>query len=355
MASVTTREFVSSTRHAEAPPFSLLEQKSLASRLILELQSAFAELGRDPIGFIRSLFNPDAVDSKRRQRIQIGLASALLVHVALITLIAVLGWRTMFAKTSGDEVLVWVPPPNKTTLSTEERDVPKGDRLGGSGGGGDHNPLPATKGPLPQSSEQPQVVKPNTPSAQLPTIQLPPTIEGPDSAPPPPGIALGIPTGVMADAPSPGPGKGDGLGGRDGSGAGPGSGSGTGPGDKGGGSGGRNRTGSPNGRDDVIGPIPYNRLDKFPEHTGIVWLHRPRAIVTPEAEANKVMGEVLLRATFRDDGTITDIEIVRQVPYMTESAIESLAHSTFRPATVKGRPVTLTGVLVRINVDVVKQ
>ena len=353
MASVTTTQIVRSTSHAEVLPFSLLEQRGLTSRLIRELKSAFEELTRDPRSFIRSLFSAQNKDAKRRQRIQIGLTCALVTHIALLALVAVLGWRTMFVKTPPLEI-VWAPPKTPV-LRPDEREVPKGEKLGGSGGGGDHNPLPATKGPPPQMSERPQVVKPNTPNSTLPRIQLPPTIAGSDSSPPPPGIALGIPTGPIAEAPSPGPGKGEGMGGRDGSGAGPGTGPGSGPGDRGGGPGGRNRMGSPNGRDDAIGPIPYNRLDKYPDHTGIVWLHRARAIVTPEAQANKVMGEVLLRATFRDDGTIADIEVVRQVPFMTESAIESLTRSTFRPATVKGRPVTLTGVLVIINVDVVKQ
>lgn len=357
MAAVTTTEFARSTSHTEVLPFSLIEQKGLASRLILELTSAYRDFARDPRSFIKGLVFADSKDAKRRQRIQIGLACALIAHMALMGVIAVLGWRTIFVKTAapGEEVIVWVP---KRTVdpATDNRELPKGEKKGGSGGGGDNDPHPPTKGPLPQMSERPQVVKPNAPSAPLPTIQLPSTIVGPDNAPPPPGIALGIPAGAIAEAPSPGPGSGEGLGGRKGSGAGPGSGPGSGPGNNlGGGAGGRNRTGTPGGRDDSLTSVPYNRIDKIPDHTGIVWLHRPRPIITPEAEATKVMGEVLLRATFREDGTITDIEIVRQVSFMTESAIYSLAHSTFRPATIKGRPVTVTGVLVRINVDVVKQ
>lgn len=353
MASVTTTEFVRSTRHADSLPFTLIQQPGLLSRLTRELRGAFAELVRDPFGFARRLFVGDKKDARRRQRIQIGLAVAVVLHVALLAIIAVLGWRTVFVKTTAetDEKVTWI---NKSLPSGEEK-IPNGDKKGGSGGGGDNNPQPVTKGPKPQMAATPQVVKPNTLIAVAPTIQLPSTILGPDSAPPPPGVPLGIPTGVVADAPSPGPGKGGGLGGPDGSGAGPGRGPGSGLGDNGGGPGGKGRTGFPNGTADSVSIIPFNRIDKYPDHTGIVWVHRPRPIITPDAEANKVMGEVLLRATFRDDGSITDVEIVRQVPYMTESAIESLRHSTFRPATVKGRAVTLTGVLVRINVDVVQQ
>jgi len=353
MASVTTTEFVKNTSHADSLPFTLIQQPGLISRLARELTGTFAELIGDPLGFARGLFVGDKKDAKRRQRIQIGLAFAVVLHVALLAVIAVLGWRTVFIKTTAesDEKVSWV----NTHLSSGEEKFPTGDKKGGSGGGGDNNPLPVTKGPKPQMSPTPQVVKPNTLVAVAPTIQLPSTIVGPDSAPPPPGVPLGIPAGVVAEAPSPGPGKGGGLGGPDGSGAGPGRGPGSGAGDNGGGPGGKGRTGSPTGTADSVSIIPFNRIDKVPDHTNIVWVHRPRPIITPEAQANKVMGEVLLRATFRDDGSITDVEIVRQVPYMTESAIESLRHSTFRPATVKGRAVTLTGVLVRINVDVVQQ
>ena len=354
MASVTTTEFVRNTSHADSLPFTLIQQPGLISRLTRELKGAFAELIRNPLGFAKGLFVVDTSDAKRRQRIRIGLAVAVALHAALLAIIAVLGWRTMFVKTPADqtEFVVVVSPSG---LKKPEVEIPQGGKHGGSGGGGDNNSQPVTKGPKPQMSTTPQVVKPNTLIAVAPTIQLPSTILGPDSAPPPPGVPLGIPAGVVAEAPSPGPGKGGGLGGPDGSGAGPGRGPGSGAGDNGGGPGGKGRTGSPNGTPDSVSIIPFNRFDKYPDHTGIVWVHRPRPIITPEAEANKVMGEVLLRATFREDGSITDVEIVRQVPYMTESAIESLRHSTFRPATIKGRAVTLTGVLVRINVDVVQQ
>jgi outer membrane biosynthesis protein TonB len=93
-------------------------------------------------------------------------------------------------------------------------------------------------------------------------------------------------------------------------------------------------------------------IRNIPNSTGVVWLHRPTPLVTSEAQANKVKGEVWLRATFREDGTITDIEVIRDVPFMTESAITALQRSTFRPATIKGRPVTLLNVPVRINVGV---
>lgn len=355
MASVVTTEFVRTIR-TDPPPFSLIEQQGLLSRLIQALEAGVGDFVGDPRGFIRDLLSADTKDAKRRQRIYLGLASALVVHVALIVLIAVLGLRTMFVKQAegpqGSELIVTpvaVPPHDS---ATKHSNVPRGDKAAGSGGGGDRNPLPPTKGPLPLMSTDPQIVKPNTPHVLLPTIQVLPSIVGPDGAPPPPGIPLGIPTGVVAAAPSPGPGEGEGIGGKRGSGAGPGSGPSTGPGEKGAGPGGKGRIGLSTGVEDVRGPIPYNQIANYPDRTPIVWLRRPTPVTTPEAQANKVKGEVWLRATFGADGTISDIEVIREVPYMTESAKESLQRSTFRPATIKGRPVTLINVPVRINVDV---
>lgn len=354
MASVVTTEFVRNI-YAEAPPFSLIEQPSLFTRLIQAIESALADLAGDPRGFIRDLFSADTRDEKRRKKIYLGLACALVVHAALIVLIAWLGFQTMFVKhVEGlqDGGMVWIPlvEPRKTGAPG---DAPRGEKEAGSGGGGTRNPLPPTSGPLPQMSPNPQILKANAPTVPLPTIQVPPTIVGPDSTPPPPGLALGIPAGTVAPAPSPGPGEGDGLGGKRGSGAGAGSGPSTGLGDNGPGPGGKGRIGLPTGTSGVpTGPIPYNQIANFPDRTPIVWLYRPTPITTPEAQANKVKGEVWLRATFGEDGRISDIEVIREVPYMTDSAIESLRRSTFRPATIKGRAVTLTKVPVRINVGV---
>lgn len=353
MASVMTTQFVGSSSHADSLPFSLIEQKSLVSRLGEEAEAAIRDFARDPRTFITDLFSAETKDAKRRQRIYAGLTIAVIVHAALLITIAVVGWRTMFVKPAEDGLgskVYWLPLNEPERVSTESN-APRGKRDDGGGGGGDHSQLPATKGPLPKMSPDPQIVKPNTPSVKLPTIQLPPTIVGPDSSAPPPGMALGIPAGAIAEAPAPGPGDGGGMGGKNGTGAGPGNGGGSGKGGPGG-TGDKGRLGSPTGRDNLTGPIPYNQIRSIPDSTGVVWLHRPTPLVTAEAQANKVKGEVWLRATFREDGTITDIEVIREVPFMTESAITALQRSTFRPATIKGRPVTLLNVPVRINVDI---
>jgi TonB family protein len=325
-------------------------------RLAEELARAAAEIRRDPRGFFRDLFSGDTKDAKRRRRIYAGLASALAAHVVLLVFIAYVGWHSAFVKNIEPqyEVKMLDFPPKAPTDAPDPRkpEVPKGDR-GGGGSGGDHNPLPATKGPPPQMSSQPQVVKLSAPSAPRPSLPLPPTIVGPDSAAPPAGVALGIQTGAIAEVPSPGPGDGGGLGGTNGSGAGN---KGNGPGSGDGRDGGRGSKGSaglPGGTEAALtGPFNWNRLQEMPGSKGITWLRRPTPVTTPEAQANKVRGEVLLRATFQADGRITNIEVIRAVPYMTESAIDALERSTFRPATVNGRPVTVFNVPVRINVTV---
>ena len=352
MASVTTSEFVTTSSRRDAPPFSIIEQKGLVARLFEELARAAHDLSRDPRGFILDLFSSDIKDSKRRRRIYAGLACALAAHVALLVFIAYVGWHNAFVKDGEPQVEIRMIefPPNAHT-DTPDPTIPRGNR-GGGGSGGEPNAAPATQGVSPKMSPMPQIVKPIAPSAPRPSLPLPPTIVGPESAPLPSNLALGVPTGEVGEAPSPGPGTDSGLGGGKGTGAGKGTGPGGGDGG-GGGKGNKGQAGLPEGSEGAItGPINWNRLRELPGSAGIAWLRRPTPVTTPEAQANKVKGEVLLRATFQADGRITNIEVIRPVPYMTESAIYALEHSTFRPATVNGKPVTVFNVPVRINVTV---
>jgi hypothetical protein len=348
MASATTSEFVMTSSRRDAPPFSVIEQKGLIARLVEELARAASEVSRDPRGFIRDLFSNDTKDAKRRRRIYAGLACALFVHVALLVFIAYVGWRSAFVKSDEPEYEVKILDVPKAHTDAPDPAKPEAPR---GGSGGDHNPMPATKGPLPQMSPVPQIVKPSAPSAPMPPIAVPPTIVGPDSTRPPVDVALGVPTGAIAEAPSPGPGDGGGLGGVNGSGAGSrGSGPGAGNG-SGGGKGDKDRPGLPAGSAAATGPIDWNRLREIPGNTPFTWIHRPTPVITPEAQANRVVGEVLLRATFRENGTIADISLIRtDVPEMIESAIESLRRSTFRPATVNGEAVTVRNVPVRVKI-----
>src|SRR6185295_11806034 len=119
MASATTSDFVATATKVAAPPFSLIEQKSLLARLAEELARAWHELTRDPRGFIRSLFADDTKDAKRRRRLYFGLAGALVVHGLLLTVIVVIGWRSLAASKETPQV-IWLPGPISASSKVEE-------------------------------------------------------------------------------------------------------------------------------------------------------------------------------------------------------------------------------------------
>lgn len=338
MASVMTTHFVASAGHADSPPFSLIEQKTLLSRLIGELAAAFRELSRDPRGFIRELFLANGKDAKRRQRIYLGLGLGVALHVALLALIAVLGWRTMFVKQTSEQ------PPEYRVIFPERSPIRKTESLSnGEAGGGRNTPTPASKGQLPKFSPTSPIIAPRPePTPRPPTLPVTETVQAdPRLEPKRDELAVtGLPNGVPGPR-SAGPGSGGGIGDGTGGSVGPGS------------RGGKNGvpTGSPDGSGTGIpGAIDFNRTGSFPGYRTWSWIHRQRAIVTPEAAENKVMGVVLLRATFNADGTITDIEVVMSVDFMNESAVEALRRSTFHPATINGVPVTVRRVPIKESV-----
>jgi TonB family protein len=350
MASVVTTEFVRTVR-ADAPPFSLIEQEGLLSRLVQALEAAGGELIGDPRGFIRDLLSADTKDAKRRQRIYLGLACALVVHVALIAFIAVLGWRTMFVKLVAEQtppykVTLLDPPSSIEKTEPAKPETPKGEGRGG-GGGGQLAALAPSKGERPVMLPQLPVVNMNPSNVPEPVLPFSPTVVGPVSPPPPPG-PTGDPTGKRGDF-SAGPGAGGGIGGGEGAGVGNGKNDGAGRGSGGGRDGGR--AGFPEGSGTDIPPaVDFNRIGAVPGYQNWTWIRKQRAIITPEAQENKVIGTVVLRANFNADGTITDIEVAMAVDFMNQSAIEALRRSTFHPATIKGVPVTVRNVLIRISV-----
>lgn len=339
----------------------MIEGSGLGTRLVEQLSLSLAECRRDPRAFFHELFFDDNKDLQQRKRLRAGLLVGLLTNAALVAVIVALGvsQARVLESQNGEEPEIrvdWVPPPppedTKPESTNKPVEMPKGSGKGGDaaapGGGGMNQPEPPRLGTPPQSSPLPPIVAPITPpSAVLPSLPVTPTIEGPASLPPPPEATIGSPTGVKDGGG--GPGAGGGIGRGDGSGVG--DNKGAGGGKEVVGDGGGNLPGSPGGGVPT-GPIPYNQLGKYDGNSGIRWISRPRPIITPEAQAQKVSGTVLLRATFTADGRITDIEIVSPVAYMTESAVDSLQRSRFRPATILGKPVTLTRVPVRIDIVV---
>ncbi|MGA9771309.1 MAG: TonB family protein [Blastocatellia bacterium] len=348
---MTTSEFVRTASRLDAPPFSLLEQKGLFARLTEEFTRASSDLAHDPRAFIRAIFADDTKDTKRRRRIRITLAYALVAHAAMIALIAFLGWHHLVQpkeETGNRKIIDVVQFPPKS-VDKSEAAIPHGKDGGGGGGGGNQSGLQATKGVLPKMSPAPQIVKPLAMPVATPVLPVAPTIRGAESPPPPNGVAIGMPNGVQSDVPAPGSGEGDGMGGGKGPGAGKGEGPGTGPG-----SGGNKGTnpgnyGSPVESDATPSVVNWPTPPKT-GYTPFSWLYKARAIITPEAEANKAVGTVLLKATFHADGRITDIRVVNPVAYMTEAAIDALERSKFRPATINGKPITLTNVLIKQEV-----
>jgi hypothetical protein len=352
MASVTTSELVLNRREAQAQPFSLIEQKGLIARLGEELARAGTDFSRDPSGFVRAIFSPDTKDLKRSRRIRAGLACALVAHSAVLAFVIFASWNRVFQKTDRPvlEVTDWVARPMNERVETPDAPRPEQPRGngGGGGGGGQKALLPASRGVAPMMLPTDPVVRANPPTNANPALPVMPNIVGPESLPPPPEAPVGVPNGKQGEF-SPGTGSGGGVGEGTGAGFGNGTGGGAGPG-RNGGTGGSN-AGSPTGTShDVPAAIDFNRLNTFPARTGVVWIHRPRPIITPEAQQNKTIGTVMLKATFRSDGTISDIEVVSPVDFMTESAIDSLKRSKFRPATINGVAVTLRRVPVRIDV-----
>lgn len=344
MASVATIESVKTSRLVEAPPFSLIESRGLAARLGQELMRAASEFASDPFGFVGSLLAADDKDAKRRRLIYAGLAFALVAHVVFVAIAAIAGWHRIMAPPKKDPPTITMlspPLPVESPVVASEKPPGKNDG-GGGGGGGQQNPLPASKGHLPPSIPQPPVVDMRPSEIQDPALAVAPTIRGLESPPPPPG-QIGDPNGKTA-AFSGGRGEGGGIGDAKG----PGVGNVAGPGVPGGKAGGR--PGYSDGTGNGIAEVNFSNLSSYPSYTPFSWLRRPTPVVTPEAQENKVIGIVLLKATFHADGTVGDIEVVMAVDYMTESAIESLRRSKFRPATVNGKPITLRKVPVKIDV-----
>jgi Gram-negative bacterial TonB protein C-terminal len=344
MASVATIESVKTSRLVEAPPFSLIEPKGLGARLRDELMRAASEFASDPKGFVRSLVAADAKDTKRRRLIYAGLAFALVAHVVFVAIAAIAGWHRIMAPPKEDppKITMLSPPLLVESPGVASEKPPGKSDGGGGGGGGQQNPLPASKGQVPQSIPQSAVVDMRPSDIPNPALPIPPTIRGPESPPPPPG-PIGDPNGKPA-AFSGGRGEGGGIGDA----RGPGVGNVGGPGGPGGKAGGK--PGYSDGTGNGIAEVNFSNLSSYPSYTPFSWLRRPTPVITPEAQENKVIGIVLLRATFHADGTVGDIEIVMPVDYMTQSAIDSLMRSKFRPATVNGKPITVRKVPIKIFV-----
>ncbi|GEM_PF-796731 len=356
MASVMTSEFVKTSHQIEAPPFSLLEQKSLVVRLAEEISRTAIEIARDPRRFMRDLFTDDTLDRKRQRRMRALLASALAFHLVLLGVIVIIGWHAL--KKSGEPAYTvkFVEPVAKGS-SVDTPDAPKlgksGDGKSGSGspgGGGQNDPRPVNKGVPPPSVPNPVFAKFAPPNAPPPLLAIPQTIQGPQSPAPASDAPIGLPNGEVGVPPSPGSGGGGGIGTGEGGGAGNNTGPGVGRKEPGSGNGPGNGDPNGDGSNGIKGPIDWNRLKQTPNSRDVQIVYKVRAITTPEAQEHKVSGEVVFRLTVDANGVISDVDVVSTVPYMTEAAEAALRKCKFLPATIKGVPVTVRNVIVRIKV-----
>src|SRR5262245_14992828 len=70
-------------------------------------------------------------------------------------------------------------------------------------------------------------------------------------------------------------------------------------------------------------------------------LYREKAKYTEEARNNGVQGTVVLQVVFNVNGKITDIKVIRGLPYgLTENAIEAAKKIKFKPAMKEGKPIS---------------
>jgi TonB family protein len=73
-------------------------------------------------------------------------------------------------------------------------------------------------------------------------------------------------------------------------------------------------------------------------------IYREKAKYTVEAHDNITHGVVALNVVFRSDGSISDIKVVKGLPYgLTERAIDAARKVRFEPAIKNGQPVHVRG------------
>jgi periplasmic protein TonB len=194
------------------------------------------------------------------------------------------------------------------------------------GGGGNHDPLPASRGHLPQASLDTQIVPPTVmlPTA-MPRLPVQQTVEIAPDIKLPQGGQIGDPTSPFSRWLSNGPGGPKGIGTGCCGGIGPAVGPGAGDGPPG---------IFPAGRKGVTVPqVIYN----------------PEPSFSDEARKAKAQGIVLLLLVVGKDGHTYDIHVGQSLGMgLDERAIEAVHHWRFRPATLNGQPVA-TQIAVEVD------
>jgi protein TonB len=200
-----------------------------------------------------------------------------------------------------------------------------------SGGGGEHNPIPATLGKLAQLARE-QFVPPQLPRHDHPLLSVVPTLIGPPDLPVPnlPYPNYGDPN-ALAFTDSNGPGRLGGMG-----------------------------NGERGGIGDKQGPGTGICLEEPCSGVGIPSAGKlgrtypecaycPTPAYADEARKAKVQGSVELRMVVNPDGRASNVQVVRGLSLgLDERAIEAVRNWRFRPARdAAGRP---TGVWILVEV-----
>lgn len=201
---------------------------------------------------------------------------------------------------------------------------PGAKKAQGGGGGGERNPIPASKGKAPrfamnQQLAPPQVVikNPNAALSVEPTLYGPPELKLPNSSLP----NWGDPRASILTG-SGGPGTGGGIGDGSGGGIGPGEGGGYGPGSGGGTGGGAFNAGT--------GGVSYADC-----------IYCPKPEYSEEGYKAKYQGVVMLRVLITADGRASNITVTKGLGLgLDEKAIEKVRTWRFRPSIgPNGKPV----------------
>jgi periplasmic protein TonB len=200
---------------------------------------------------------------------------------------------------------------------------PKAAKATGGGGGGDHSPLPASRGKAPKFAPR-QFTPPEQVIANAnPRLTMEPTLIGNPSIQLPPinSDQWGDPLAKLGP-PSNGPGSGGGIGSGHGGGIGSGDGGGFGPGSGGGVGGGAFKVGG-----GVSAPQLISKVE--PEYS-------------EEARKARYEGTVLLYIEVDPGGRAQNIRVVRSLGLgLDEKAIEAVKKWKFKPGYKNGQPVTV--------------
>ena len=284
---------------------------------IMRLRAATNPVGAPP--FLPSLTrSADATYPVHRS----SFIASVVAHVTALALLVTSGiWaaRSVPDKTGVHSVLVTDISYLLPAASTETH---------GGGGGGDHDPLQASKGVPPRFSRD-QIAPPAiVVRAEQPRLANEPTVVGPPNLSFPQTSQSGDPLSALPTL-SNGPGTGGGIGAGNHGGVGPGNGPGVGPGWGGG-----------------IGDGPY---------VAGAGVTAPRPIYDPEpdysdeARKQKYQGTVVLQVIVGPDGRPSDIRVVRSLGLgLDEKAIEAVQQWRFEPGQKDGHAVAVV-VNVQVN------